>query len=155
MTTLLRPLPTSIALLALGFGGACSTGRSNALAPADPTATVQQFLAAVKDSNLTVMGNLWGNERGPAAGYMEAAELRKRLTVMQIYLQHDAFEFDPAGVLTVSGTEDRRVVPVRLLRAGCVATVPFRLLPWSGTWLITDIDLTTIGNPARACIPPS
>ena len=153
MTTSLRALSTSIALLALGLGVGCGTGRSSTLAPSEPTEAVQQFLAAVKDSNLTAMGNLWGNEHGPASSYMDAQELRKRLTVIQIYLQHESFEFDPAGVLTISGTEDTRAVPVRLLRAGCIATVPFQLVPWSGRWLITDIDLTAVGNPARACAP--
>lgn len=154
MTSPLRALPTSIALLALGFGVGCSAARPGGMAPADPTETVREFLAAVKDSNLTAMGNLWGNERGPASGYMDPQELRKRLTVIQIYLQHQSFEFDPTGPVTVSGSDNVRAIAVRMFRAGCVATVPFRLLPWSGRWLITDIDLSTIGNPARACAPP-
>jgi hypothetical protein len=153
MTKSLRVLPTSIALLALGFGVGCSAGHSSGLAPADPTETVREFLAAVKDSNLTVMGNLWGNEHGPASSYMPAQELRKRLTVIQIYLQHESYEFDPAGPLVVAGSENARAIAVRVLRAGCIATVPFRLLPWSGTWLIADIDLTAVGNPARPCVP--
>jgi hypothetical protein len=115
--------------------------------------TVRQFLDAVKASDLTSMSLLWGNERGPAAGYMDPQELRKRLTVIQIYLQHDRFEFAEGGSLAMPGNEQVRVVSVRLLRSGCVAVVPFRLMPWQGKWLITDIDLTPIGNPARTCAP--
>jgi hypothetical protein len=153
MTKSLRALPGSIALLALGFGVGCSSGRTDTLAPSDPTEAVRQFLAAVKDSNLTAMGNLWGNEHGPASGYMPSQELSKRLTVIQIYLRHDSFEFDPSGELAVAGSETTRALSVRLLRSGCMAAVPFRLVPWSGRWLITDIDLTTVGNPARPCTP--
>lgn len=151
MTSFPRALPTSIALLALGFGVGCSASRPGGMAPDDPTEAVREFLAAVKDSNLTAMGNLWGNEQGPASGYMDAQELRKRLTVIQIYLQHESYEFDPAGLLAVAGSENARAIAVRVFRSGCVATVPFRLVPWSGRWLVTDIDLSTVGNPARAC----
>jgi hypothetical protein len=38
-----------------------------------------------------------------------------------------------------------------MTRAGCRAVVPFTLVPWSGRWLIEEIDLAPIGNPSRAC----
>jgi len=149
----LRALPGIIALSALVFVAGCSSGRTDDLAPADPSVTVRQFLDAVKANDLTAMSLLWGNDRGPAAGYMDPQELRKRLTVIQIYLQHDNFELTEGGTLRMPGDDQMRVVPVRLLRSGCVAVVPFRLTPWQGKWLVTDIDLTPIGNPARTCAP--
>jgi hypothetical protein len=111
-------------------------------------------MTAVRDSNLPVMARLWGGSRGPAAEYMAREELRKRLTVIQVYLQHDAYEIQPSGGLSLTGGGGRQGVTVRLLRSGCVATVPFTLIPWSDTWLVNDIDISAIGNPVRTCPDP-
>jgi hypothetical protein len=82
---------------------------------------------------------------------MKQEELRKRLTVIATYLQHDSYELGQPGALTISDQGGRRGVAVRLVRAGCRAVVPFTLVPWSGRWLIEDIDLRSIGNPSRGC----
>jgi hypothetical protein len=147
----MRGLYPIIALVAVGFGAACGTGRSGSLEPADPAATVRTFLAAVQDSNLTAMADLWGGARGPAVGYMDREELRKRLTVIQIYLDHERYELVQGGGLTVAGGGGRQGVVARLFRAGCISNVPFTLVPWSGRWLVNDIDLSAVGNPARQC----
>jgi hypothetical protein len=150
---LLRALPGIIAFSGLVFVVGCGSGTPGSLAPADPEVTVREFLDAVKANDLTAMSLLWGNDHGPAAGYMDPQELRKRLTVIQVYLQHDSFEFAQGGNLAMPGDDQMKVVPVRLLRASCIAVVPFRMVPWSGKWLVNDIDLTPIGNPARTCGP--
>jgi hypothetical protein len=152
----MRGLLPIIALAAVGLAAACGGGRSGSLAPADPTETVRTFLDATKDSNLTQMAQLWGGRRGPVidnlgAYGMDEDELRKRLTVIQIYLAHDRYELVQATGLAVAGGEGRRGVTVRLFRSGCIANVPFTLAPWSGRWLVNDIDLSTVGNPARSC----
>jgi hypothetical protein len=135
----------------LGFGVGCGGGRSSSLEPADPAATVQTFLEAVRDSNLTAMADLWGGSRGPALNYMDREELRKRLTVIQIYLDHERYELVQESGLTVAGGGGRQGVMARLFREGCIANVPFTLVPWSGRWLVNDIDLSAVGNPARQC----
>jgi hypothetical protein len=147
----MRGLLPIIALAAVGSAAACGGGRSGSPAPADPTETVRLFLDAVNDSNLTGMASLWGGSRGPALEYMEEAELRKRLTVMWVYLEHERYELTQETGLTVSGGGGRQGVMARLYRNGCISTVPFTLVPWSGRWLVNDIDLSAVGNPARAC----
>lgn len=148
--------PRSIALLTIALTVACGPGgSSNAVAPADPHAAVGEFLDAVKANNLGAMGDRWGTARGPASRTMDREELRKRLTVIQIYLRHDMFEFVPGNELGIVSADGSRTVQVRMIRMGCVAVVPFRVVPWSGRWLVTDIDLAPIGNPARVCQPPS
>ncbi len=119
--------------------------------PVEPSVVVEEFLAAANRNDLGTMGTLWGNKRGPASTYMDQDELRKRLTVIATYLRHDRYELGEPGALTVSGDEDRRGVAARMTRAGCRAVVPFTLVPWSGRWLIEEIDLAPIGNPSRAC----
>lgn len=147
----MRGLLPIIALVAAGIGAACSGGRGGALQPVDPTETVRTFLDAVRDSNLTAMANLWGGERGPAMGYMDREELRKRLTVIQIYLDHERYEVVQQSGLAVSGGAGEQGVTARLFRRGCIANVPFTLVRWSGRWLVNDIDLSAVGNPARGC----
>ena len=112
------------------------------------------FLAFANAGSLAEMGNLWGDSRGPASMYMTQDELRKRLTVIATYLQHDSYELTQAEALTIPQGKGRRGVAVVLQRSGCRAVVPFTLLPWSGRWLIENIDIASIGNPARGCRPP-
>jgi hypothetical protein len=117
----------------------------------EPSAVVAEFLAEVKENDLGAMGSLWGSKRGPASSYLDQEVLRKRLTVIAAYLQHDSYEFAQPEALAIAGQEESRGVAVRLLRSGCRAVVPFTLVPWSGRWLIENIDLAPIGNPARTC----
>ncbi len=108
-------------------------------------------MTAVRDSNLPAMARLWGTSRGPASEYMDREELRKRLTVIQVYLQHDAYEIPGSGELSLTGGGGRQGVTIQILRSGCVSSVPFTLIPWSDTWLVNDIELSAIGNPVRRC----
>jgi hypothetical protein len=148
------PATRSIALLAIALTVACGPGGSpGGVAPTDPHSAVGEFLDAVEANNLTAMGDRWGSARGPASRSMDRDELRKRLTVIQIYLRHERFEFVPGDELGIASKDGSRTVRVRMTRSGCVAIVPFRVVPWSGRWLVTDIDLAPIGNPARVCAP--
>lgn len=147
-----RLLPPSIALGVLALSAACSSGgRSDSLAPAEPVETVRAFMTAVRDSNLAAMARLWGSSRGPASEYMDREELRKRLSIIQVYLQHDSYNLPPTGGLSLTAGGGRRGVTVTILRSGCVSNVPFTLIPWSDTWLVNDIELSAVGNPVRQC----
>lgn len=153
----MRGLLPIIALAAVGMAAACGGGRSGSPVPADPAETVRTFLDAVNDSNITVMAQLFGGKSGPVVDNLGAYpiededELLKRLTVIQIYLAHDRYELLQGTGLTVAGGDGRQGVTVRIFRSGCIANVPFTLAPWSGRWLVNDIDISTVGNPARGC----
>lgn len=140
------------ALWALALVGGCARGYRTA-APASPEAAVRGFLAAVHANSLGGMGDLWGDRRGPARGYMNASELEQRLTVIRSFLQHEQFELleSQAGVLPADGPQ--RVVQVRLTRRGCTPVVPFTVIRYGSGWLVTHIDLAAAGNPARSCAP--
>jgi len=45
-------------------------------------------MAAVKANDQRRMGDLWGSERGPASSWMKSDDLKQRLAVFQIYLNH-------------------------------------------------------------------
>jgi hypothetical protein len=114
---------------------------------------VRSFLNAVKANSLSAMGETWGSGRGPAVGYMDRAELEQRLTVIRTFLEHEKFEILESQASVVPGSEQKRVVQVRLTRKGCQPVVPFTVIPYGGGWLVTDIDLSAAGNPQRPCPP--
>jgi hypothetical protein len=132
---------------------ACGGSRASAPAPVSPEAAVRSFLNAVKANSLSAMGETWGSGRGPAVGYMDRAELEQRLTVIRTFLEHEKFEILESQASVVPGSEQKRVVQVRLTRKGCQPVVPFTVIPYGGGWLVTDIDLSAAGNPQRPCPP--
>lgn len=143
-----------IALLAaLTIAAACGGSSSQYPAPASPEAVVRAFLDAAKDSNLAQMGNLWGSSRGPASGYMDRTTLVQRLTVIRVYLAHDSYDIVPSNLMSLGDNADQRTVRVRLVHHGCTPTVPFTTVRYGSGWLVSNIDLSTIGNPALPCAP--
>ncbi len=136
-------------LLAACGGGGGSIGP----APVSPEAAVRSFLNGVKANSLSAMGETWGSSRGPAISYMDRAEMEQRLTVIRAFLEHEKFEILGSQAGTMPGSEQKRVVQVRLTRKGCQPVVPFTVIPYGGGWLVTDIDLSAAGNPQRPCSP--
>ena len=107
-------------------------------------------MSAVQANDLASMSQLWGTKDGLAAWKMERAELNQRLTVMQIMLKHERYEIT-ADVLTAGLDDETRAYHLRLMRLGCQVDVPFELVRVGEGWLVSVIDLTQAGNPARAC----
>jgi hypothetical protein len=140
--------------LALGVG--CGGGSSPSVlspASADPQLAVQTFMQAVNDTNLVTMAQLWGTEKGLAAGRMPRDELEKRLIIMQRYLSNASFEVQPAQAGRVlPRNAEQQFYSVQLLRSnGCAKTVPFAVVRSGTGWLISDIDLVQAGTPGRPC----
>ena len=144
-------LTRSILLISILASAACAGKRTESGSlPSDPIATVQQFMAAVKASDIGAMGDLWGSNKGPANSWMDAGDREKRLRIMQITLASDSYAVDPAG--TSPGASDReRVIRVQLRRNNCQPMVPFTLLRVGDGWLVSNIDLDAAGSPRRPC----
>jgi hypothetical protein len=147
------PQPARVVVATLTFAALLSCGRRAKVAesaPVNPEATVRAFLNAVKANSLTGMRDLWGTERGPAAGYMNEGEVQQRLTVIRSFLDHEKFEFDQPNSVDPSNSS-QRIVRVRLTRKGCQPVVPFTTVQWKSGWLVKNVDLSAAGNPARGC----
>lgn len=130
---------------------ACGSKASpSIMLPLDPEVTLSRFMSAVQANDLVSMSQLWGTKDGPAARKMERAELNQRLTVMQIMLKHERYEIT-ADVLTAGLDDKTRAYHLRLIRLGCQVDVPFELVRVGEGWLVSVIDLTQAGNPARTC----
>ncbi len=146
--------PRSLILVILSASViSCSkSGTTTQPLPSDPDAAVVSFLSAVRAEDIDAMGRLWGTDDGPAADWMDGAELERRLTVMRIYLQHEEYAVvagarDP----TVRLRQGERLVSVRITRNGCTPVVPFTVTPYRDGWLVRDVKLEAAGNPARSC----
>lgn len=147
----MRPLIPLLLLLGLG----CGRGPGpQAPVPQSMNESLERFLAAVKAKDLNRMGALWGNDRGPAAGRMKPDELRMKLTVIQIYLNHTGYRVIE-GPLPVPARDDLRTYRVELQRpTGCNHVVQIDVIrTGGGGWLVLDPHLESAGNPAAKCQP--
>lgn len=132
---------------------ACSSGgAASEVHPANTAAaTVQKFMKAVADSNLTTMAGLWGSGRGPAAKTRQPPDYERRIAVMQAYLNHDDFRILSDNP---DGSEARRAMQVQIRRQACTWDIPFTVIQLPDqTWLINQVDLGQAGNPAKPCDP--
>jgi hypothetical protein len=109
-------------------------------------------MQAVADSNLEKMASLWGTANGPASKTKQPQDYQRRVAIMRAYLRSDGFRVTadrPQG-------PDRRALQVQIRRQVCTWTVPFVAIQTTdGSWLVTQVDLTAAGNPARPCEPGS
>ena len=148
-----RLLVSGALLLAAACGGSGSLPApvTDAGSPvSSPDAVVTEFMQSVADSNLTRMGQLWGTARGSAAVTGEPVRWREQVIVMQLWLQGGTSRI--TGNVPAMGAADRRDITLELVRGGCVKQIPFTVLRLaSGAWLVTNVDISQAGNPARPC----
>jgi len=131
---------------------ACGGASTSAPAPSDPSATLSQFMDAVRQKDLAEMGRLWGTADGSAVDRMGGEELQQRLEVMQIYLNYESYRVvGPAPVSPGKGV--RRAYQIELTRPNrCRVSFPIELVQTSrGEWLVHNVNLDQAGNPARPC----
>ena len=141
----------ALSLLLLAAAACGKSPGAGTPVPQSMNESLAQFLAAVKANNQKRMGELWGTERGPAAGSMNSDRLRQRLTVIQKYLDHSGYRIIE-GPLLVAGRDDLRTYRVELQRANCNQVMPIDLVRTnSGGWLVYDVHLESAGSPVGRC----
>ena len=118
--------------------------------PATPETAVNEFMRAVRDSNLTRMMQLWGNEKGSAARTKQPPDYQKRVYIMYAYLKGANHRI---AMLQPDTSEGRsRAMLVEFTRDECQkqAMVNTKKSKQDG-WLVNAIDLAAIGVPGRPC----
>ncbi len=118
----MRRLVPALAVLGALGGWSCGS-RPAATTPQSMNQVVEQFLTAVKANDVERIGHLWGDQHGAAAEHMKPDVLRKRTTVLQIYLANAGFRI-VEGPLPVIGHDDQRTFRVELQRARCNVVTP-------------------------------
>ena len=145
-----RLTPVLLAALAACSGGSSAPATPSPATPADALAG---FLDAVRGNDLSRMGHLWGSERGPAAGWMEAQELNKRVSVIQKYLMHGGYRV-VEGPMPLPGDSRRMGFRVELRRADCVHVQSIDVVRVDrGGWVVQDVHLGEARSPVEACPP--
>jgi hypothetical protein len=139
-------------LLAAVLAG-CSGGSSPGTVAPNNSAkgAVERFMQAVSDSNLTQMANLWGTAAGPAGRTGQPPDYERRVAVMQAYLRNESHRIVSDAA---EGGDARHALQVEIRRQLCSWMVPFTAIRLTdGTWIVSQVDLTKAGNPARPCVP--
>ena len=154
----LSPLARFTVLAGLSLVAACGggSGESQSLAPDDPVQTIADFLTAAGENDLVAMATLWGTERGSAVSRMDPADLRARLTTMQIYLNNTSFTILGTTLPMSEGSGLRRTYLVEIERpTGCRTQFPMEMVQSKqGGWYVVNLDLNEVGNPRRRCDNP-
>ena len=146
-----RLVPLLLAALAACGGG--SPAPAATPSPATPADALAGFLDAVRQNDLSRMGHLWGSERGPAAGWMAAEELNKRVAVIQKYLLHGGYRV-VEGPMPVPGESRRMAFRVELRRDECVHVQAIDVVRVDrGGWVVQDVHLGEARSPVQACPP--
>lgn len=135
------------ALLLMSCGGTSSSS-----APTQPASSaadaVQGFMTAVADSNHAKMATFWGTANGPASKTKQPPDWQRRIAIMQAYLQNDSFRV----TADVPGSDEaHRELQVEIKREACSWSIPFVAVKSGQGWVVTQVDISAAGNPARAC----
>jgi hypothetical protein len=136
-----------VALLA-GCGGSSPS----TVAPANsPKGVVDRFMQAVADSNLTEMASLWGTAAGPAARTGVPPDYERRVAIMHAYLRNESHRVVSDAP---EGGDTRHALQVEIRRQLCSWVIPFTVIKLAdGNWIVSQVDLTAAGNPAKPCVP--
>ena len=130
-------------------GGSPTPDGGEAPSPS-PEYALNEFMAAVADSNLPKMAEYWGTANGSAAETGKPVDYPKRIEVMQIYLR--GFTFRLQASTPADATRMAQSMEVEMIRGDCSASVPMTAVRTSkNRWVIQEIDLTAIGSPAEPC----
>ena len=130
---------------------ACGGSSTSQVSPSpSPEFALNEFMAAVADSNLPKMAEFWGTARGSAAETGVPSDYPKRVEVMQVYLR--GFTFKVIASTPVDASRTRQSMEVEMERGACVRSVPFTAVrTGADRWLIESVDLTAAGSPADPC----
>ena len=135
------------ALLLAACGG--QTASPSAPSPG-PEYAVQEFMAAVADSNLPKMAEYWGTSKGSAAETGEPSNYPKRIQVIQLWLRGYTYR-----IVSSTPTSSARVaqeMTVEMSKGDCSRQVPFLAVKTNNSrWIVQSIDLNAVGSPALPC----
>lgn len=133
---------------------ACGGHRSTLAPSPGPEYALQEFMAAVADSNLPKMAEYWGTAKGAAGEIGKPPDYPKRIEVMQLWLRGYSYRI-LASTPTDAGLAAQQMV-VELVRGSCRKQVPFLAVRTSSArWIIQSIDLNAVGSPIMPCLGDS
>jgi len=137
-----------IVVTALAFG--CG-GNTTSVAPSPgPEYAVQEFMAAIADSNLPKMAEYWGTAKGSAAETGNPPDYPKRIEVIQLWMR--GYTYRILASTPTDASRQAQSMEVQMAKGDCNKQVPFQAVKTaSGRWVIQSIDLNALGSPMLPC----
>lgn len=137
--------PRIIALFVLA-GAPGALAAQAATGPTTPSRAVQEFMQALADSNLTRMGELFGNAKGPVS-HTKPKDWQKKILLMQLFLH--GVQARTLG--EVPGKNGMQTVTTVLTNSGCKVTIPVDVAKSSRGWLVFNFDLEAAAKVNQPC----
>jgi hypothetical protein len=112
-----------------------------------PSGAVQEFMHAIADSNLTRVGQLFGNSKGPVVktrpkGY------EKKIVIMQAMMR--GVEATTTGDVPAD-KDGLRTVTTQLSHNGCRVTIPVNVVKSNVGWRVHDFDVVEASKINQPC----
>ena len=102
---------------------------------------VDQFLAAVRATDLQAMSVVFGTSSGPARDNMEREQLDKRLIILQCYFNHDKSRM----LGETAGVGGHRVFTVELTRGRFVKSPRFYAIKGPNErWFVDNMEIAAV-----------
>ena len=133
----------------------CGGGQASSVAPSPgPEYAVQEFMAAVADSNLPKIAEYWGTAKGSAAESGSPPDYPKRVEVIQLWLRGYSYRIVASAPTDASRTMQQ--MELQMSKGDCRKQVMFEAVKTqAGRWVIQSIDLNALGSPTMPCVAGS
>ena len=135
----------NIALLVLASAPGVLSAQTTKAA-ATPAGAVVEFMRALADSNLTRMGELFGNAKGPVVK-TKPKGYEKKIVLMQLFLH--GVQAQTLG--EVPGKNGMRTVTTLLTSHGCKVTIPVDVVKAPEGWLVWNFNLPDAAEVNKPC----
>ncbi len=131
-------------------GTSTSTSGPPPVGASTPAMAVEQFLAAVRATDLQAMSVVFGTSNGPARDNMEREQLDKRLIILQCYFNHDKSR----TLSETPGEGGHRVFTVELTRGRFVRSPRFYAIKGPNErWFIDNMEIAAVREFCREPAP--
>lgn len=115
-----------------------------------PAMAVEQFLAAVRATDLQAMSVVFGTSNGPSRDNMEREQLDKRLIILQCYFNHDKSRM----LSETPGEGGHRVFTVELTRGRFVKSPRFYVIKGpNDRWFVDNMEIAAVREFCREPAP--
>jgi hypothetical protein len=131
-------------------GTSTSTSGPPLVGASTPAMAVEQFLAAVRATDLQAMSVVFGTNNGPARDNMEREQLDKRLIILQCYFNHDKSRM----LSETPGEGGHRVFTVELTRGRFVRSPRFYTIKGpDDRWFVDNMEIAAVREFCREPAP--
>ena len=130
---------------AVGASAGASAGATAGATVGAPSArlAVDRFLAAAREQDLVTLGQLFGDETGPARDRDDRRAFEQREVIMVCALRHDQAKVTE-GAASVGG---KVLFNVDLVQGSLKATTKFTAVRGpAGRWFVSEFDIVTLQN---------